>query len=67
VGKLTDDELLSPEQLAKFLDVPVGTVYRWNYAGTGPRPLSVGRHVRYRESDVDKWLKEQAKDRSRPA
>ena len=65
MGKLTDDGLLSPEQLAEFLDIPIGTIYRWNYAGTGPRALSVGRHVRYRESDVHKWLDSQAKDRPR--
>ncbi len=61
------EDLLSPETLAKKLDVPVGTVYRWNYAGTGPRPIRVGRHVRYRETEVNRWLDEQAKEDRRSA
>jgi excisionase family DNA binding protein len=52
-------ELLSVEQLAELLGVPVATVYRWNYLGTGPQRLAIGRHVRYRISDVDAWLREQ--------
>jgi excisionase family DNA binding protein len=53
--------LLSPASLAKYLDVPVATIYAWNYHGTGPRVLHVGRHVRYRQSDVDAWLVTQEK------
>jgi len=61
------EKLLSPEELAQHVGLPVGTIYRWNYAGTGPRPITVGRHVRYRESDVEKWLEEQTKGTSRSA
>jgi excisionase family DNA binding protein len=52
-------EWLSPESLATWLDVPVRTVYAWNHKNTGPRPVRVGRHVRYRRSDVEAWLVEQ--------
>lgn len=55
-----DEDLYSPEQLAKRLGVPVATVFKWNYLGTGPLPLHVGRHVRYRPSDVNDWLEERA-------
>ena len=48
--------LLSPAELAEMCQVPVGTVYRWNYLGTGPRPIRVGKHCRYRQRDVDAWL-----------
>ncbi len=54
-----DLELLSVEQLAELLGVPVATVYRWNYLGTGPQRLAIGRHVRYRLSDVEAWLRDQ--------
>jgi excisionase family DNA binding protein len=50
------EALLSVEQLAEYLGVPVGTVYRWNHVGTGPKPIHVGRHVRYRPQAVDVWL-----------
>lgn len=49
-------EFLSPKDLAELLNVPIGTVYRWNYDRSGPPSLRVGRHVRYRRADVDLWL-----------
>ena len=52
------EQLLSPEALAEMCDVPVGTVYRWNYTGSGPTPIRVGRHTRYRRADVDAWLEQ---------
>lgn len=54
------DRLLSPEQLATFLGVPLATVYRWRTRGGGPRGIRVGRHVRYRLSDVESWLEDHA-------
>lgn len=48
--------LLSPQQLADYLGVPVATVYRWRHESTGPRGIKVGKHVRYRRGDVEAWL-----------
>jgi excisionase family DNA binding protein len=56
-GAGMDGKLMSPEELAAFLDVPLRTVYNWRYEGIGPRGLKVGRHVRYRREDVDAWLR----------
>jgi excisionase family DNA binding protein len=50
------DALLSPQQLADYLGVPLASVYRWRYEGTGPRGIKVGKHVRYRRRDVEAWL-----------
>jgi excisionase family DNA binding protein len=49
-------ELLSPNQLADLLAIPVATVYRWRSAGSGPRGHRIGKHVRFRRSDVEAWL-----------
>jgi excisionase family DNA binding protein len=49
------DEYLSPERLAERYGVSVETVYGWNKTGTGPDYIRVGRHVRYRPRDVEKW------------
>jgi excisionase family DNA binding protein len=49
-------ELLTPRQLAELVGVPVGTIYRWNWTGTGPARCRVGKHVRYRRADVEQWL-----------
>jgi hypothetical protein len=56
---MAEDRHLSPEDLAERENVPVSTVYSWNYMGTGPTYFRAGRHVRYRLSDVIKWEKAQ--------
>lgn len=53
-------EWMTPEELAGYLKIPVSTCYAWRYKGTGPKGSKVGRHVRYRRSDVDAWLESQA-------
>ncbi len=55
-----DDDLISPAELAAYLDVPQQTVYVWRYEGRGPRAIKVGRHIRFRWSDVKTWLEANA-------
>jgi len=50
------DEVWEPEGVSDFLKVPEGTLANWRYQGKGPRFIKVGRHVRYRRSDVEAWL-----------
>ena len=50
--------LLSTEEVARILVVPVNTLYCWRYKGTGPKALRVGKHLRYRLSDVLAWLED---------
>lgn len=59
----TGGDFLSPEELAEYLDIPTGTVYRWRQHSLGPRGLRIGRHVRYRRSEVEAWLERQADPR----
>lgn len=44
------------DQLSDFTQIPKQTLYRWRSEGVGPPGLRLGRHVRYRRSDVDAWL-----------
>jgi excisionase family DNA binding protein len=53
------DALLSVQDLADYLDLPVATLYAWRYRGQGPSGFRIGRHIRYRQSDVDQWIKDQ--------
>lgn len=46
--------------VAAFLGVPEKTLIQWRWLRKGPKHIPVGRHVRYRWSDVEKWLDEQA-------
>jgi len=52
------ESLLRPEEVAGYLGVPVPTLYAWRSRGDGPAALKVGRHLRYRRRDVERWLEE---------
>ncbi len=58
--------LLSPEELAGVLGVPVATIYRWRSHDEGPHSFRIGRHVRYRLDEVDEWLDSRRDQVSRP-
>ena len=58
--------LLSPEELAVFLGVPLPTIYRWRSRRAGPPGFRVGRHVRYRLEDVHEWLDSRRDDLDMP-
>lgn len=53
------EALASPPEVAQFYGVPVKTLYQWRYEGRGPEAVKIGRHLRYRWSDVEGWLKDQ--------
>ena len=52
----TDDPLLSVEELADYLEVPVKTIYTWRHRDTGPKGFRVGKHLRFRWADVQAWV-----------
>ena len=54
------ERLWTPEDVSTFLGVPVATLYRWRYIGTGPAAYRAGRHLRYDPAEVRAWLKGQA-------
>lgn len=54
--------LASIEEVSAYLQVPVGTIYQWRHKGLGPRAVRVGRHLRYRWEDVDRWLEQQSRE-----
>lgn len=61
------EQLMSPTNVAEYVQVPVATVYRWRTHGEGPHGFRVGKHVRYRREDVDAWLDEQRNKRGSAA
>lgn len=46
-------------ELAEHLGVPLETVRRWRKHRQGPRGYRVGKHIRFRESEVEAWLQNQ--------
>lgn len=48
--------LWSVQDLADYLGVPVQTIYRWRKHEYGPPGRKMGKHVRYRPADVERWI-----------
>ena len=49
------ERLLAPKQIAEKLGVAVSTIYQWTHTEFIPH-IKVGKFVRFRESDIEKWL-----------
>jgi excisionase family DNA binding protein len=56
--------LAQPPEVAAYLGVPVKTLYAWNHARKGPAALRVGKHLRYRWADVERWVEAQLESQS---
>lgn len=56
------ERLLTLEEVADLLRLPVATLYRQRYVGEPPGSLGfrVGRHVRFRGADLEAWIEELA-------
>ncbi len=52
------DQLLTVKELADYLGVPVATLYQWRYRREGPPGFRVGRYLRYRRSDIERWIED---------
>jgi excisionase family DNA binding protein len=50
--------------LADYLGVPLGTVYQWSHRRQGPTSMRVGRHLRYRKADVERWLRTREREQA---
>jgi predicted DNA-binding transcriptional regulator AlpA len=47
---------VAPETVVAFLELKsVRVLYGWNYEGDGPPAYKIGKHLRYRLSEVDEW------------
>ena len=53
------DELLNSEQAAQILGIKPQSLAVWRLHGENLPFVKVGRLVRYRRSDIEKWLKAQ--------
>lgn len=54
--------LLTIEEVSEFLRIPVSSLYRWRSAGSdAPPAIRLGRHLRFRRSDIEAWLEGRTK------
>lgn len=52
------NDLLTTEEVAEILRVPVATVRKWRSEGVGPRGFRIGKYVRYRRSAVEIFIED---------
>ncbi len=50
------EQSLTLAEVANWLRVPHSRLYQWRYRGEGPKSVKVGASVRYRRTDVDRWI-----------
>lgn len=55
MGNDVNERWLTRQELADRYGLPVKTIAQWASKGTGPLYARMGRHVRYRRSDVVDW------------
>lgn len=55
------DPTCDERAVAQLFDCSVKTVQKWRQTGRGPTYVKVGRLVRYRQSDLQAWLDQQAR------
>ncbi|MEV6226948.1 helix-turn-helix domain-containing protein [Saccharopolyspora shandongensis] len=44
------------EDVSNYLGIPVGTLYQWRSRGYGPAGRKIGKYVRYKPDDVERWF-----------
>lgn len=56
------EKMLNEKEVAQLLGIAVATVRQWRYLGRGPKSIKLGlagrAAVRYRESDITDWIKQ---------
>ena len=55
-------KLLTAQDVAKILSVPLSTLHHWAVRGEGPPSFKVGKHRRFDAAVVATWLEKQQRD-----
>jgi excisionase family DNA binding protein len=56
------DRLMTLDEVAAYTQLPTFTLYKMRSQGHGPRAARLGKHLRYRKSDVDAWIRSKMDD-----
>jgi predicted DNA-binding transcriptional regulator AlpA len=54
--------LLTEKEVARRLALSVRTLQDWRFRGGGPKFLKCGSAIRYKWSDVEEWMLQQARE-----
>jgi len=56
---------MTTREVADHLGIPVSTLYQWRHRKVGPRAAKIGRHLRWRQTEVERWVEQQTTSGSR--
>ncbi|HDZ76905.1 MAG TPA: DNA-binding protein [Candidatus Omnitrophica bacterium] len=54
---MSEDKILTIEEVSSYLKIPKQTLYFWSRAGQIPA-MKVGKHWRFKKSSIDAWIEE---------
>jgi excisionase family DNA binding protein len=55
---------LKPSEAAEYVGSSTSTLSKLRLSGAGPTFLRIGRAIRYRQSDLDRWMDRSATKRA---
>lgn len=57
-GRNLDDlpDVLTIKELSTWAQIPVSTLYQWNFTEIGPRPMKFGKHLPYSRTEIREWM-----------
>lgn len=59
--------MMTPQQLASFLQVSTSTLKAWRISREGPRFARIGRSIRYNQAEVNAWVESVSRKERRRA
>lgn len=54
------DQYLTADEVSSLFRIPKKTLYAQRHKGVGPPAIRIGKHLRYSEAGLRKWLEAQA-------
>jgi excisionase family DNA binding protein len=59
------EEILTTDEVAALLKVPLATLYQWMSRGESPPYYKIGRYARFKRSEVIAWSESHVDEPSR--
>ena len=53
-------KLLTPQELADYLNVKISTIYGWVFQDFLPHIKITGKCVRFKQEEIEEWLKKKS-------
>lgn len=57
--------LMDLKQVSVAIGFKKTTIYKWIHEGAFPKPVKIGRHVRWASNEIEEWINARVTDRDR--